>query len=163
RKRSAEAFSMKRWIILAVLVVAITSTATIAVQYLPLDSVAPGEVAFPAPGKEGGPKPEAVVEGEKTHHFGMAAQHGGIKKDWVIRNQGNSDLELTKGEVACTCTSLKFTGGKESAKLKPGEQTTLHLTFDTRESNGPYHKSATILTNDPVHPSIEFIADGTVR
>jgi hypothetical protein len=39
---------MKRWIILAVLVVAITTTATVAVQYLPMNASSPGEVPYPA-------------------------------------------------------------------------------------------------------------------
>jgi hypothetical protein len=154
---------MKRWMILAVLVVAITTTATIAVQYLPIDSGTPGDTPFPAPSAKTGPQPLAVVDGDLTYKFGMAAQHVEIKKDWVIKNEGKADLELSKGEIACTCTSFKFKDGKESATLKPGEETTLHLTFDTRETNGAYNKTANILTNDPLHPSLQFAADGTVK
>jgi len=153
---------MKRWILLAVLVVVITTTATVAVQYLPTET-RPGDVPYPAATDRAGPLPLAVVDGDLKHDFGLAAQNVDIKKDWVIKNEGKADLELTKGEVACTCTSLKFEGGQEWAKLKPGEQTTLHLTFATRENNGTYHKSANILTNDPVHPTLEFVAEGTVR
>src|SRR4029077_20524203 len=86
-----------------------------------------------------------------------------LKKDWVIKNEGKADLKLSKGEVACTCTIAEFPGGQETLTLKPGEQSVLHLTFETRDNNGVYHKSANILTNDPLHPSFEFVADGTVR
>jgi hypothetical protein len=152
---------MKRWIILAVLVVAITTTATVAVQYLPVDPSTPADVPYPA--KASGPQPLAVVDGDLTYHFGMAAQQVQLKKDWVIRNDGKADLKLTKGEVACTCTVAEFPGGQETLTLKPGEETVLHLTFETRENNGTYHKSANIVTNDPLHGTLEFVADGTVR
>jgi hypothetical protein len=153
---------MKRWIILAVLVVAITTTATVAVQYLPADPSKPVDVPYPAT-KASGPQPLAVVEGELTYNFGMAAQQVQLKQDWVIKNEGKADLKLSKGEIACTCTVAEFSGGKETLTLKPGEQTVLHLTFETRENNGAYHKTANILTNDLQHPTLEFVADGTVR
>ncbi len=155
---------MKRWITLAALVVVITTTATVVVQYLPTDS-SPGEVSFPAAAKNSGPKPLAVVDGELTHHFGMAAQNVKIKKDWVIRNEGKADMVLTKGVVACICTVAEFEGEKESKSitLKPGQETVIHLSFDTKDNNGPYHKSAEIITNDPLSPALEFVADGTVR
>jgi hypothetical protein len=158
---------MKRWIILAVLVVVITTTATVAVQYLPLpsDSETPGAVAYPAAGKDTGPKPLAVVEGDLTHDFGMAAQHVDIKKDWVIKNEGQADLVLTKGVIECNCTVAAFDGDKkkESITLKPGQQTTLKTSFETREGNGSFRKYADIITTDPAHPTLHFVASGTVR
>jgi hypothetical protein len=157
---------MKRWIILAVLVVAVSTIATIAVEYLPLDSSSstPGAVRYPAADTKG-PKPRVVVDGDLTHHFGTAPQHFLINKDWVITNEGEADLKLWKGTIECNCTVAAFDGDKkkEEVTLKPGQKTTLHLSFETREVNGGFHKYAQIQTNDPLRPSMEFVADGTVR
>jgi hypothetical protein len=155
---------MKRWIILAVLVVAISTMATIAAQYLSLDSSAPGAVPYPAT-KANGPKPAVVVDGDLTYRFGTAPQQFLLNKDWVIKNEGQADLVLTKGTIECNCTVAAFDGNKDrdSITLKPGQKTTLHLSFETRVVNGAFHKKAEILTNDPLHPSLDFVADGTVR
>jgi hypothetical protein len=156
---------MKRWIILAVLVVVISTMATIAVQFLPLDSSPPGEVQYPAAPASTGPKPRVVVDGDLTHRFGTAPQQFLISKDWVIRNEGQGDLVLSKGVIECNCTVAAFDGDKsrDSVTLKPGQKTTLHLSFETRVVNGEFHKKAEILTSDPLRPSLEFVADGTVR
>jgi len=158
-----EAFPMKRWLLLAVLVVAITTTATLAVQYFPTDSWLSVDGKYPAPATSSGPQPLAVVEGDLTYHFGMAAQQATIEKDWVIRNEGEADLILTKGPPACSCTIADFENGKDTITLKPGQKTTHHLAFHTNENNGTYRKSATIATNDPLHPTLEFFGEGTVR
>jgi hypothetical protein len=158
---------MKRWIILAVLVVAITTTATVAVQYLPdlpANSRSPGEVSFPAAtAVAAGPKPLAVVEGDTTHHFGMAAQQAKIDHEWTIKNQGKGDLTLTQIPPACSCTVAAFENGKDTITLKPGVATKLHLTFHTNNYDGAYRKTASLVTNDPVHPNLEFAGEGTVR
>ena len=158
---------MKRWIILAVLVVVISTTATVAVQYLPLESAPPGELPYPAATNDSGPKPLAVVDGDLTHRFGMAAQQLIIDKTWEIKNEGQADLVLTKGVIECHCTIAAFDGIKiqdsTTLKLKPGEKTKLHLSFETRLGNGPFHKTAEIRTNDPLHTSLNFAADGIVQ
>jgi hypothetical protein len=154
---------MKRWIVLAVLVVAITTTATVAVQYLPADSTSPGEVAFPAAPVVKGPQPLAVVEGDTTYHFGMAAQELKLDHEWTIKNDGKADLVLTQIPPACSCTVAAFENGKDTITLKPGSGTQLHLTFETRNNNGPYRKTANVVTNDPAHPNLEFAGEGTVR
>jgi hypothetical protein len=156
---------MKRWILLAVLVVVISTTATVAVQYLPLESASPGELPYPSANKDSGPKPLAVVDGDLTYRFGMAAQQVILDKTWEIKNEGPGDLVLTKGVIECNCTLAAFDGdkNKETITLKPGQTTKLHLSFETRVVDGPFHKKAEILTNDPLHPSLNFAADGIVH
>jgi hypothetical protein len=153
---------MKRWIVLAVLVVVLTTAATVVVQSRPGSSTSE-ELPFPAAPANAGPLPLAVVDGEATYQFGMAAQQVKLEKDWMVRNDGKADLVLTKGPPACSCTVANFSNGKDTITLKPGDETTVHLSFETRDFNGSYHKSATIVTNDPVHPTLELAADGIVR
>jgi hypothetical protein len=156
---------MNRWIILAVVVVVISTTATIAVQCLPLDSSSPGEVQYPAGTTSTGPKPRVVVDSDLVYRFGTAPQQFLLSKDWVIKNDGEGDLVLIKGTIECNCTVAAFDGDKKRTEitLKPGQKTTLHLSFETRGTNGSFHKYAEIRTSDPVRPALHFVAEGTVR
>jgi hypothetical protein len=154
---------MKRWILLAGLVVLLTAAATVAVQFLPEEETPRGGVAYPAGEGKAGPQPKAVVEGELTYRFGAAPQYTKLLRDWMIKNTGQAELEVRIGPPACSCTIAKFPGDKETTTLKPNETVAIHLSFDTRDYNGKYHKSATVNTNDPERQVIEFAADGEVR
>lgn len=171
---------MMRWIILAVLVVAISATATLVVQSLPASpSVGGPSELIPAPlkvtdgAKPSGPPPHAVVEGDLTYQFGTKAQRETFTKDWVVRNEGKGDLVLTLANKECSCTSVEVRdkGGKVSkleaaggqAILAPGDEATIRLTWETREPHDPkFRKQATIGTNDLQHPKFTFIAEGEV-
>lgn len=154
---------MKRWILLAGLVVALTTAATIAVQSLPGGSPMPGGVEYPAPSADAGPHPTAEVQGDLTYRFGTAPQHTTLRRDWVIKNTGAGDLQIKKGPPACSCTITNFGGNEGALIVAPNETATIHLSFETRDYNGRYHKAATVLTDDPQHQLIEFAADGEIH
>src|SRR3954447_3822367 len=71
---------MKRWLILAILVVALTAAGTLVLQTLPADSSTPGKIEYPAPLATEGPKPKVVVDGDLTHHFDNMAQESAGEK-----------------------------------------------------------------------------------
>lgn len=161
---------MVRWILLAVLVVALTTTATVVVQGLPSEMTKPGSgPAYPAvPAGTKGPKPVAVVDDELTYHFGKRPQQTKFSKVWVIKNKGKADLTLEMPDPPCSCTVGSFqdekgvlTGTKEV--VRPGGQKPIKFTWDTRENSGKYVKEASLLTNDPEKPKIVFTADGEVN
>ncbi len=154
---------MKRWILLAGLVILLSTAATVAVQLLPEEGTPRGGVSFPAKETQAGPQPKAEVEGELIYKFGVAPQQTKLERDWVIKNTGQGELEIRIGPPACSCTIAKFAGDQDTTTIKPNETATIHLSFDTKEYNGRYHKSATVLTNDTERQSIEFAADGEVR
>lgn len=156
---------MVRWIVLAVLVIAVTATATVVVQTVPVDTSV-GSTPFPVADKNG-PRPKAVVDGDMTYHFGQKAQQTTFEKDWVIRNAGDADLKLTLEAPPCSCTVAGFQTDQGNLNgttktVPPGGQTKIHFTWQTRENNGKYEKPATILTNDPEHERLEFAAVGEV-
>jgi len=153
---------MKRWFVLAVLVVALTAAGTVVLQTLPADTPTPGKVEYPAAQATEGPKPKAVVDRDVTHRFDMMSQRSKGEKTWKITNEGPGDLLLKKGPSTCSCTIVNFKNS-ESAVLKPKESTEIRLTWETRSNNGKYSKGASILTNDPQHPKLEFAVEGTVR
>ncbi|WP_422927301.1 DUF1573 domain-containing protein [Singulisphaera sp. PoT] len=162
---------MSRWIILSVLVIAITAGATVMFQMLPASTTNSTGVAFPtATGTPAakGPQPKAVVEGDPQYNFGTKAQHTKFEKEWFIKNEGKAPLRLSLEAPPCSCTVANFQGkdGKSSVSeisVEPGDKVPIHLTWDTRSYNEHYKKPATLLTNDPERPKITFTAEGEVR
>lgn len=152
---------MKRWIILGVLIVGLTTTATLLVPYIRVGE-ATDAPAFAAPQVPDGPRGKVVVDKPLTHEFGVMAQKTKGQQTWVVRNEGEGPLTLKKGGSTCSCTIASLKDG-ESAVLQPGEQTEIVLEWETRENNGKYSKSASILTSDPDKTQLDFIVEGTVR
>jgi hypothetical protein len=154
---------MKRWILLAALVVALSTAATVALQYVQVEPKSDSP-QFPVVENQPGPKPWVEVLGDLTYKFDAKPQHDKFSNDWVIKNKGDGDLHLHLNATTCSCTVAEFPDHTKSKDItvKPGGETRLHLTFDTKEFEGPYAKSATVGTNDPKHPEITFAAEGKV-
>jgi len=163
---------MSRWIILSVLVVALTAAATVVLQTMPASTSKATGVAFPAASsaEKKGPLPKAaVVEGgDLTYRFETKAQRTKFDWEWVIKNVGKAPLTLSLEAPPCSCTVANFQGkdGKTTVSeisVAPGDQIPIHFTWDTRTYDGKYEKPATLLTNDPEHPKFVFAAVGEVR
>jgi hypothetical protein len=162
---------MLRWIILAVLVVAITATATVVMQSVSSESSPVGVVKFPVKdaAKPTGPQPRAVVVGDPVFKFESMAQHTKFEKEWLLKNEGQGELILELEAPPCSCTVANFVGkdGKKNAtgvkvSVPPGGDLPIHFTWETRDYNGKYRKPAILLTNDPERPKIQFVAEGAV-
>src|ERR1700730_16438707 len=112
---------MMRWLLLAVLVVALTAGATVALQLLPRGTAADKGPSFPSSpvAEKTGPSGIAEVEGDLTHDFGTMAQYSTGKKTWAIKNVGEGPLRLIKGTSTCSCTIASLKDGT-AASLKPG-------------------------------------------
>ena len=156
---------MVRWVILAVLVVVLSTAATVAVQLVSVSSSPGDNPAFPVANKSvsKGPKPKAVIVegGSTTHEFGTLPQRVTGKHTWVVKNTGQADLDLWMISSTCSCTLARFKNG-EKAAVKPGESTDIVLEFETRENNGDYTKGAEIGTSDPDFPQFSLQVHGKV-
>jgi len=154
---------MVRWVLLAVAVMILSTVATVALQFIPTSSTSHDEPpAYPTAGKTDGPEPKAEVDGALTHNFGTMSQRNKGRKTWNVKNVGPGDLHLKKGPSTCSCTIASLKEGEE-ATLKTGESTEIVLEWETRENNGKYEKSASIVTDDPQQPKLDFVVTGTVR
>jgi Protein of unknown function (DUF1573) len=153
---------MWRWLLLFVLVIAVSAGAVVLSQYLPSSVDVSDPPAAASSIDVTGPPPSAVVEGDLTHHFGVMAQEEDGTREWIIRNDGKGDLNLSEGAHTCSCTiaSLK---DKKTATIKPGESTTIQLEWHTKLFDGAFEKSSDINTNDPQRPVVRFAVSGTVR
>lgn len=156
---------MLRWFLIAILVAGLAMAAIIAPQMLSKKTnSASDDLKFPTKTVEvTGPSPVATVDHEPTHKFEPMPQNAEGKHVWKVSNTGKADMELTKGPSTCSCTIANFKNDESKLVLKPGESTEIELKWETRMNNGEFKKSASVLTNDPTKPSIEFVVQGTVR
>ncbi len=158
---------MTRWILLAVLVVVISAAVPVALSLLPADSTSHG-VTLHSVRSDGKPTGKVYVEGETLYNFGKMAQRDDGSHQWVIKNVGEGDLELSGGSSTCMCTVATFEKGpndeeRKSLVLKPGQSTPIKVTWHTKDTNGPFEKSASILTNDPERQEVWFTISGVVQ
>ena len=103
---------------------------------------------------------------ETRFEFGTVGVGGTGSHEFVIRNAGTAALELTKGTTSCTCTLSDFEeseGGSAGTKLvTPGATASLKVQWRGKGEGGPFRQQASVLTNDPRRPQIEFVIEGTV-
>ncbi len=108
-----------------------------------------------------GPYPKAVTD-ETEYDFGVMMPGGKGEHDYIIRNEGEADLELMarKEDTTCSCTFGKLS--KDGA-LKPGESTTVTLNWHIKIPAGEFRHRAIVRTNDPERKEIELVVHGKVE
>ncbi len=152
---------MTRWILLAVVVIALSAAATVAVDLLP-EGKAPsgGPAHFPV--KPEGPAPQATVKEGLEYDFGTMPLQTRGSRAWTIRNDGDGDLRVALGSTTCKCTVANL-GKDGKAIVKPGDKTEIRLEWETKELEGSFRQSATVITSDPTRDQITFLVSGIVQ
>jgi hypothetical protein len=96
-----------------------------------------------------------VVEGRK---FDLATIARGIvvTHQLTLKNSGSEGLRLGPIEASCGCTGAIAS----DENLRPGEATTLTITFNSKNFTGQVHKTVSVKTTPPIDPPIliEFTA-----
>jgi len=84
----------------------------------------------------------------------------GEKLDWsfVIKNTGDSDLQIIAAKPGCGCTVADF-----DKVIKPGETGKVTAHVDTTAFAGPIAKSVTLETNDPTTPTSQLTIHAVVK
>jgi len=85
---------------------------------------------------------------ESKHDFGDVKQGDAVTTDFVFSNKGKSELDIYKIKTSCGCTVSET----QKSKLKPGESSSIKVTFNSAGHNGKDQKEITIYSNDPVTP-----------
>ena len=101
-----------------------------------------------AQGAAGKPK---VVAVEPIKDVGFVAKGDLAIHEFVLRNEGNSPLEIREVRAACGCTVADF-----DKVIAPGKTGKVRVTIDTGSFNGPVAKGVTVFTNDPDTPTLEL-------
>jgi hypothetical protein len=95
----------------------------------------------------------------ETLDFGTMERNQSRTKELTIRNDGGIDLDLNDVTSSCGCT----VADPAIRKIKPGQSTTLTVTFSSKEFQGPQHKIVTIRSNDVATPTLEIAVTAIVH
>ncbi len=106
--------------------------------------------------------PPRIQLSRSLHDFGTIKSTDRVETTIIVRNSGGQPLEILSVTTSCGCTKAQLA----SAKLAPGEETTLLIVFDaashsaeqTRDSSEPEAVSHVVYlrTNDPEQPEAQI-------
>ena len=101
-------------------------------------------------------QPKLEVEQGLKFDLGKIDRGVVAKKELTIKNAGTEKLVLGNVEVSCGCTGTVVS----NKELLPGDTTSLLITFNSKNFNGPVHKTVTVNSNSVEAPRtlIEFTA-----
>lgn len=105
-----------------------------------------------------GQMPKLEVVGGEQFDFGVMEPGAEGKHSFVVRNVGKGPLELAVAGSTCKCT----VGSLKDAKLEPGEQTEIDLTWVTKSAGEEFGQSAILKTNDPTRGELNLVIRGRV-
>ena len=91
----------------------------------------------------------AIYFPETQHDFGKVSE--GEKVDYTFRivNKGTSELIIKDVKSSCGCTAALL----NSSSIKPGQEGTIKVEFDTKNRSGKNSKTVTVQSNDPIDPT----------
>jgi len=95
---------------------------------------------------------------EPVKDYGTIAK--GEKLDWafLVKNTGDSDLQIIAAKPGCGCTVADF-----DKVIKPGETGKVTAHVDTAAFAGPIAKTVTLETNDPTTPTSQLTIHAVVK
>jgi hypothetical protein len=95
---------------------------------------------------------------ERVFDFGELKQGEKVSHNFVVTNNGESNLILRKVRASCGCTAIQ----PDKMVIEPGESTNIVAEFNSRGMSGRQNKSVTIYSNDPKKSTLLLRLTGTV-
>lgn len=98
------------------------------------------------PGSSTGEKspPMAKIEFNKLEHdFGILKEGDRVFWNFRFVNEGDADLVINRVRADCGCTVPEYPRNP----IKPGEEGTVKITFDTKGRSGRQIRNITVLSN----------------
>jgi hypothetical protein len=102
--------------------------------------------------------PQAKFE-NTTYNFGTVKEGQKVEYDFMLKNEGKTDLLFRKFETTCGCTIVNT----KDMKVKAGESSSLHVVFDTTGKKNVQNKTVTVVSNDPKNPRLTLWIKGSVE
>ena len=123
------------------------------------------EMTAPATGyipflPEGGPQPKIVIE-QDYFDFKQVGATEVVKHEFVIANEGEAPLTISRAYTTCACTTADFT----ASVIPPGKIAIVTLTFDAgyHDARGQIVRRGLIIeSNDPANPQTEIWTQANV-
>jgi hypothetical protein len=97
---------------------------------------------------QGARAPKLVAE-QREFTAGAVKSGEEVSHSFVIKNDGNAELQIRSVVPSCGCTASEFT-----RKIAPGQAGKVTLLVRTSGYSGPITKDATVTTNDPQMPKL---------
>jgi hypothetical protein len=91
--------------------------------------------------------------------FGTVPAGTVVEHDFVLENRGTAAVRVLKVRSSCGCTA----GQVAAAAIAPGEQTSVHVRFDTTGRSGRQNKDVFITSDAPTEPLLVCRLTGTVE
>lgn len=104
-----------------------------------------------------GPYPKAVADSTEFD-FGTMVLGDTASHTFIIRNEGEAPLELTKGQATCQCV----VGDLADGKIPPGGQVDVKLSWTPKARMPEFRQMAPLHTNDPENREIQLQIMGKV-
>lgn len=114
---------------------------------------------FPPLTEEQKAKAPKAVYSATSYDYGTITEGDKATYDYILTNEGKSELVIRKSKASCGCTASQ----PEKMKLAPGESTKIKVTFDSSGKPGKQSKDVTVVTNDPVNPVTKLKIAGEVK
>lgn len=86
---------------------------------------------------------------EDTYDFGIINEGEKVEHLFQFTNTGKTDLEILDVRTSCGCTAAILS----KKILKPGEEGSLKVQFDSSNRSGKVSRTVSLLSNDPVEPT----------
>lgn len=93
-----------------------------------------------------------------SHDFGEAVSPSIVEHDYLLRNDGDTSLEILSVRASCGCTAVNASQNV----VRPGDTATIHATFTTSNRSGAQIKTITVTSNDPESPTTLLTLRGTI-
>jgi hypothetical protein len=108
-----------------------------------------------------GPQPKIVLL-EDFYIFGSVGPTEIVTHDFVIANQGEAPLTISRAYTTCGCTTADFT----ATVIPPGKVSVVTMVYDAgfHDTGGQTVRRGIIIeNNDPKNPQVELWAQAAVR
>lgn len=96
---------------------------------------------------------------EASYDFGSVPQGQRVEHEFVIKNEGDSDLIIQRLSPSCGCTAAAVSANT----IKPGATEKIRVTFNTAGFHGSKTKSVSILTNSREQAEGALQIHGTIE
>ncbi len=94
-----------------------------------------------------------------AYNYGKVKQGEMVHKDYEFKNNGKKELVIRKTKASCGCTASK----PEKMNLVAGESSVIKVDFNSAGKSGKQSKTVTVITNDPITPTITLTISGEVE
>ncbi len=102
----------------------------------------------------------AKIEFEtKVFDFKTLTQGESASSTFKFKNTGKSDLIIRKVKSSCGCTAV----APDLKVIPAGQESKIDVTFRSRGKKGKQNKTITVITNDPVNPTVTLKVTGLIN